>query len=43
MLMKAKMDKKGQTDEALQNFLLWMIFILIAGAAVYFLVKKLTG
>lgn len=35
------MDKKGMITEALKGYLLWIIILLICGAAIYFAVKKL--
>jgi len=37
------MDRKGFTTDGLMQIMLWIIFLVIAGAGVYFLIKKLTG
>jgi len=37
------MKKKGFTTDGLMQIMLWVIFLTIAGAGVYFLIKKLTG
>lgn len=38
-----KIIKKGQLGESILNILLWVIFFILAGAAVWFVVKNLTG
>ncbi len=35
-------EKKGVMQEGLMNLLLWIVFIIIAGAAVYFIVQRLS-
>ena len=35
--------KKGAVEEGFTNILLWIIFLIIAGAAVWFIIKKLSG
>jgi len=37
-------NKKGQlAEEGTTNILLWIIFVILAGAAIYFIVKRLTA
>jgi len=36
-------DKRGITGEALTEILLWVVFILLAGGGIYFLIKYLSG
>jgi len=37
-------NKKGQlAEEGMTNILIWIIFIIAAGMAVYFIVKRLTA
>lgn len=38
-----KMNKKGIEAEGVTDILIWVIFLIIAGAVVYVLVKRLTG
>ncbi len=38
------MKKKAETKyETLLNYLLWIIFFIIAGITLYFLINRLTG
>jgi len=43
--MSADMNKKAQglEHESIINVVLWIIFILIGGAAIYFILKKITA
>ena len=42
--MKNKMNKKGQLmQEGTIRWILWIVFIIIAIGAVYFLLKRTTG
>ena len=38
-----KLDKKGLTGEAIKEAVMWIIFLAIAGFAVWFIVKKIIG
>lgn len=35
--------KKGLTGNAIANFILWIVFIVVAMIAVFLIVKKLIG
>ncbi len=37
------MDKKGVAIEGVSDILMWVAFLIIAAAAVWFIVKRLTG
>jgi prolipoprotein diacylglyceryltransferase len=43
LAVKMIMNKKGIIGEVIKRYLLWIVLLIIAGAAVYFLLKKLTG
>ena len=34
-------NKKGMIADAIKGYLMWIIILIIAGAAVYFAIKKL--
>lgn len=38
----SKMNRKGSSIEMISNFLLWIVFFILAGTAVFFLIKKFT-
>jgi len=38
-----KIGRKGLVGESITNILLWIIFLALAVAAVWFLIKKLTA
>jgi len=43
-MLTGKMKKKGVLEgEAVTNILIWIVFLILAGAAVYLLVKRLSG
>ncbi len=38
-----KMKKKGLVGEGITDILIWIIFLIIAGAAVYLLIKRFSA
>lgn len=38
-----KMKKKGLTGDAIVDTVIWIVFLAVAGAAVYFLIKRLSA
>ena len=41
--MKNKMDKKAIVGEGITDILIWIVFLILAGAAVWLLVKRLSA
>jgi hypothetical protein len=43
-MLMVKMKKKGVVEgEGITNILIWIVFLILAGVAVYLLVKRLSG
>ena len=40
--MSVNVNKKGFLGDNIISFLLWVVFLILAGLAVWFLIKKIT-
>ena len=38
-----RMNRRGIVADAIKGYLLWIIILIIAGAALYFVIKKIIG